>query len=47
MLTATEDSIRSLSDANSENLVNTLASAKLAVEPLYESGKGNFLERKL
>jgi hypothetical protein len=42
MLTATEDSIRSLSDANSEILVNTLASAKLALEPLYESGKGQF-----
>jgi hypothetical protein len=42
MLTATEDSIRSLSDENSENIVNTLASAKLALEQLYESGKGQF-----
>lgn len=42
MLTATEDSIRSLSEENSENIVNTLASAKLALEQLYESGKGQF-----
>ncbi len=42
MFTATEDSIRSLSDENSENIVNTLASAKLALEQLYESGKGQF-----
>lgn len=42
MLAATEDSIRLLSDENSENIVKTLASAKLALEQLYESGKGLF-----
>lgn len=47
MLTATEDSIRSLSDENSENIVNTLASAKLALEHLYESGKGQFSREEI
>lgn len=47
MLTATEDSIRSLSDENSENIVNTLASAKLALEQLYESGKGQFSREEI
>lgn len=47
MLTATEDSIRSLSDENSENIVNILASAKLALEQLYESGKGQFAREEI
>lgn len=47
MLTATEDSIRSLSDENSENIVNSLASAKLAIEQLYQSGKGQFSREEI
>lgn len=47
MLTATEDSIRSLSDENSENIINSLDSAKLALEQLYESGEGQFSREEI
>lgn len=47
MLAATEDSLRLLSDENSENIVNTLDSVKLALEKLYESGEGQLSREKI
>ncbi len=47
MLKATEDSIRSLSNKNSENIVNSLALAKLTLEQLYESGEGQFSREEI
>lgn len=40
MFTSIEDSIRSLSGDDGEIIVDSLASTKLALEHLYESGKG-------
>jgi hypothetical protein len=47
MLAATEDSLRLLSDENSENIVNTLDSVKLALEQLYESGEGQLSKEEI
>ncbi|AFZ18583.1 hypothetical protein [Allocoleopsis franciscana] len=47
MLTATEDSIRSLSEKNSENIINSLDSAKILLEQLYESGEGQFSREEI
>ena len=47
MMTATEDSIRLLLDENSQNIFNIVASIKLALKQLYESGKGQFSKEEI
>jgi hypothetical protein len=47
MLTDTEESIRLLSEDDGEIIINGLASTKLALERLYESGKGQLLREEI
>lgn len=47
MLTVTEDSIRSFLDKNRENMFTSLASVKLVLEQLYESGEGQFSREQI
>lgn len=47
MLTATEGSIKSLSEDDGEIIINSLAATNLALQRLYESGEGQFSREKI
>jgi hypothetical protein len=47
MLTATENSIRSLLEDNSKIIIENLASIKLALERLYESSESQLPRKEL